>query len=76
MSRRMTITLDERVYDGLHTVVGRKHISRFIERLVRPHVLSEELENEYCAMARDEVREAAALAWAEVAIVDIAHEAR
>ncbi len=36
MQKKLTITLDERVYRGLHTVVGRRRISRFIEELVRP----------------------------------------
>lgn len=75
-SRKLTITLDERVYDGLFAVVGRKQVSRFIERLVRPHVLSGDLADGYCAMALDETREAEALAWAEATIQDVAHEAR
>ncbi len=36
MQKKLTITIDERVYAGLHTVVGRRRISRFIESLVRP----------------------------------------
>ena len=36
MQKKLTITLDERVYQGLHSVVGRRRISGFIERLVRP----------------------------------------
>src|SRR5438874_12500405 len=36
MQKKLTITLDERVYNGLHTVIGRRRISRFIESLVRP----------------------------------------
>lgn len=74
--RKLTITLDERVYEGLHNVVGRRRISRFIESLVRPHVLKRDLHAAYRQMARDEAREAEALEWAEETVGDIADEAR
>lgn len=38
MQKKLTITLDERVYEGLYDVVGAGKISRFIEDLVRPYV--------------------------------------
>ena len=44
MHKKLTITLDERVYEGLHRVVGRRHISRFIESLVQPHVVAADLD--------------------------------
>ncbi len=65
MQRKLTITLDEQVYAGLHQVIGRRNISHFIEELVRPHVLLRELEAGYAAMAADEARETEALDWAE-----------
>jgi hypothetical protein len=43
MHKRLTITVDERVYRGLHSVIGRRRISRFIESLVRPHVIGKDL---------------------------------
>ena len=47
MQKRLTITIDEEVYNGLYKVVGRGKIGRFIEDLVRPHVIEEaELEQE------------------------------
>jgi hypothetical protein len=30
MQKKLTITLDEAVYEGLHQVIGRRRISRFI----------------------------------------------
>ena len=42
--KKLTITVDERVYHGLHTVIGLCRISRFIESLVRPYVLGKNLE--------------------------------
>jgi hypothetical protein len=76
MRRKLTITVDETVYEGLHNVVGRRRISRFIESLVRPHVLVRELEAAYRQMAGDEAREAEALQWAEATAGDVADEAR
>ena len=74
--KKLTITLDERVYEGLHAVVGRRRISRFIESLVRPYVLGDDLERAYREMAQDEAREADALTWAEATVGDVADEAR
>jgi len=76
MQKKLTITLDERVYQGLHNVVGRRRISRFIERLVRPHVIGEDLELAYQEMAREESREAEALQWCEATVGDVADETR
>ena len=36
MQKRMTITMDEVVYEGLVRVVGRRKISAFLEGLARP----------------------------------------
>jgi hypothetical protein len=76
MQKKLTITVDERVYNGLHTVVGRRRISHFIESLVRPHVIGPDLEAGYQQMALDEAREAEALDWAEAAVGDVADETR
>ena len=66
----------ERVYEGLRSVIGRRRISRFIESLVRPYVVGKDLEVAYRQMAREEAREAEALAWAEATVGDVADEAR
>lgn len=58
--RRLTITLDQRVYAGLHMLVGQRRISQFIESLVRPYVIGRELEVAYQKMAQEEAREAEA----------------
>ncbi len=65
MQKKLTITIDEDVYRGLYKRIGTGKISRFIEQLVRPHVLPKELDDGYAAMARDEAREADASEWAE-----------
>lgn len=75
MQKKLTITVDEQVYLGLHSVVGRRNISQFINSLVRPHVLKTDLEAAYSEMAADESREREALEWVEATIGDV-NEAR
>jgi hypothetical protein len=60
----------------LHRVVGGRRIGRFIESLVRPHVIREDLDAAYRQMAQDESREAEALRWAEATVGDVADETR
>jgi predicted CopG family antitoxin len=76
MQKKLTITVDERVYDGLHSVIGQGKISQFIESLVRPHVIKNSLEAAYREMASDEAREIEALEWSEATIGDVADETR
>lgn len=75
MHRKLTITLDEDVYEGLYAVVGKGAISQFIEDLVRPHVLNADLDAAYRAMADDERREREAAEWIEAAEEDLDLEA-
>lgn len=65
MQKKLTITVNEAVYDGLYRVVGPRRISQFIESLVRPYVLPQELSDAYAQMAADEAREAEAEEWTE-----------
>jgi hypothetical protein len=76
MQKKLTITIDERVYNGLHTVIGPGRISQFIESLVRPHVVGKDLDLAYQQMAQEEAREAEALEWAEGTVGDVADETR
>lgn len=39
MQKKLAVTVVERVYDGLHRVIGQGKTSQFIKSLVRPHVL-------------------------------------
>jgi hypothetical protein len=71
VQKKLTITIDEAVYEGLYATVGPRHISRFIEDLVRPHVVAGDLADAYRAMAEDEAREAEALEWAEATMGDV-----
>ena len=76
MQRKLTITVDDRIYHGLHTVIGRRRISRFIESLVRPYIMGKDLETAYAQMAQEEAREREALEWSEGTIEDVGDEAR
>lgn len=72
MHKKLTITVDEEVYEGLYRVIGPRKISRFLSDLARPHVVDEALDDAYRAMGDDEAREAEARAWADALIVDVA----
>jgi hypothetical protein len=77
MQKKLTITVDEEVYKGLHRVIGRGKISRFLNDLAKPHVLHGDfasLEEGYRAMAADEEQEREALEWIEGVIGDIPDE--
>jgi len=65
MRKKLIITVDADVYAGLHTVIGRRHIGRFLSDLARPHVTGQDLAAGYAAMAADEARERDAEAWIE-----------
>jgi siroheme synthase (precorrin-2 oxidase/ferrochelatase) len=67
----MTISIDEAVYDGLVSVVGRRKISQFLEDLARPHVVNDDLTSGYQAMAADTEREREALEWSNALIGDV-----
>ncbi|HME22487.1 MAG TPA: hypothetical protein VKI44_14295 [Acetobacteraceae bacterium] len=76
MQKKLTITVDAEVYDGLHSVVGRRRISRFLNDLARPHVVGKDLRAGYAAMAADEAREREARAWSDGLAADVADEPR
>lgn len=76
MPKKLTITVDAEVYDGLHCVIGRRRISRFLNDLARPHVVGQDVSTGYARMAADEAREADAEAWSEGLVGDVAIEPR
>ena len=76
MHKKMTISLDEAVYDGLYRTIGKRRMSQFIEDLLRPHVLDTALDAGYQAMAADKSREVDATEWINALSKDLADEAR
>lgn len=65
MQKKLTITIDESVYQGLHLIVGARKISKFIEKLVKPYVFEQSLYKAYEDMANDNEREQEAEEWVE-----------
>ena len=76
MTRKLTITVSEEVYKGLHSKIGTGRISRFIDALARPHVVDTELDAAYKGMAADPLRESEALEWVENLAGDVADAPR
>ena len=76
MHKKMTITLDEEVYEGLWRTIGKRRMSQFIEDLLRPHVLNTSLDDGYKAMALDTERETEAVEWCNALSKDMVNEAR
>jgi predicted CopG family antitoxin len=74
MQKKLTITVDEEIYEGLYKIIGSRKISRFVQEIVRPHVVRPNLEAAYAEMAKDEKREKEAAEWAEITFKDVAHE--
>ena len=77
MTKKLTITVSDEVYEGLHRRVGRRKISRFIDDLAREHVTDRQtgerwlnasdndLAKGYAEAAADEESEQEALEWIE-----------
>jgi hypothetical protein len=68
--KKITITLDDDVYQGLHATIGPGNISRFLSNIARPHVVQEDIVAGYAAMAADVQREAEAQEWTESLLND------
>ena len=75
MRKKITITLDEAVYEALPDNRQAAHES-FIEDLLRPHVMDSTLDEGYRAMAADQKREDEAMEWCNALAGDMADEAR
>lgn len=70
MVRKLTITVDEDVYERLRSRIRHPRMSRFLNDLVKPLVTEEALLAGYRAIAADRFREDEATAWAEALIGD------
>lgn len=70
MLKKLSITVDAEVYDGLHTTIDRRKISRFLSGLARPHVVGRDLTAGYAAMAANpRRRNGRTRCWATAPIV-------
>ena len=76
MRKKLTLTVEQDVYDGLRKRIGPRRISGFIENLIRPHVVASHLKDGYARMAADKTREKEADQWAELTFKDLARAKR
>jgi predicted CopG family antitoxin len=76
MAKKLTITVDDDVYEGLRTVIGQRRISRFLNDLARLHVMPHDIVAGYRAMAADAAREREAAEWIDGLAGDVADEHR
>jgi hypothetical protein len=74
MSKKLTITVDDDVYEGLRTVIGQRRISRFLNDLARPHIMPRDVVEGYREMAADKAREREAAEWVDQLTGDVGDE--
>ena len=70
MTRKLTISIDDRVDDGLRAVIGRGHIGKSLEDLARPFVVTDSLSASYAEMSANKTRDAEAGEWCESLAAD------
>ena len=68
--KKLTITVEDRVYADLYKKVGAGKISDLINSLLKRHMRIEELRSGYEAMSKDVEHEKEALEWSEGLIGD------
>ncbi len=61
--RKLTITVSDEVYEGLHRRIGARRISSFIDRLARPYVEDVAAEALYREAENDADRREALADW-------------
>jgi predicted CopG family antitoxin len=64
--RKLTITVSDAVYEGLHRRIGARRISSFIDRLARPYVDNDAAEALYRAAQGDQDRLETLSDWDEL----------
>jgi predicted CopG family antitoxin len=65
MQKKLTISIAESVYNDLYAVIGKRKISKFIENLIKPYIVGDNLSLAYQEMAQDAQREIEACQWTE-----------
>lgn len=65
MHKKLTITIDQVIYDMLKRVIGQGKISQYLESLARKDLSNSEMIEGYKAMAADQQREKEANEWCE-----------
>jgi predicted CopG family antitoxin len=65
MTKKLTITVSDEVYAGLHRKIGRRKISGFINDIARERLKPRSLAQEYAEAAKNENAEQDARDWLE-----------
>ena len=74
MQKKLTLTIDQEIYEALHRRIGPRKISGFIESVVRPLVIEDDLEDGYRQLAADEQSEREAKEWMDGTFEDWINE--
>jgi predicted CopG family antitoxin len=72
MTKKLTITISDEVYEGLHRRIGRRKISRFIDDLARRHVIDRRHSDYWLTASKQELGRA----YSEEAAYEATREAR
>jgi hypothetical protein len=64
--KKLTVTVSDEVYEGLHRRIGARRISSFIDRLARPYVDDAAAEALYQEAANDPDRNETLADWDEL----------
>lgn len=76
--KKLTVSIDPDVYEGLHRVVGQGKISIFLEQLARPFVIKTTKTESYAALAQYEEQNPKQQQqweeWEQNTLSDIPHE--
>ena len=74
MQKKLTITIDDEVYEGLHRLSVRAKSAGSSRNWFARTSYVPILKSAYAEMARDKKREKEAVEWAEATFKDVAHE--
>jgi len=65
MQKKLTISVEESIYNDLYSMIGKRKISKFIENLIKPYIARDDIKMAYQKMAKDKQREKEAHEWEE-----------
>lgn len=72
MSKKLTITVEDTIYEQLYRKIGARKIGKFLQELARPYLEDDQLDKAYAEMAQDTDREQEAATWSDNLLFDIA----
>jgi hypothetical protein len=70
MSKKMTVSIDRQIYDGIQALIGSDDIGEFLEDLARPFIDADGRVAGYVEMSADKAREIEADQWCNALAAD------